>query len=154
MRKTRKRGYKGNGGSSRRTSFDLARQSELEWGLVQKAPLSRKLPRAHLSTHRSASRKFLRLRQRPGRRRPVDLYEIEDRRRYNDAPASTSGRRARVAASPNRSLASLQFTHPKHVVTCVRRRERREVIHATGKGGRKAPQKRPRYNHNSNIRCK
>ena len=43
------------------------------------------------------------------------------------------------------------FTHPNRVAVCVRRQQRREVLHAlrrTGRGGGKR-----RFNYNSKVRC-
>ena len=91
------------------------------------------------------------------------LSEVEDRRNYHPAgpvfrPAS-SPRRSPVRVKPAKNLywASkpiMTFAHPKHVVTCVRRSVRTEVLHALGKTGRGSRfNKKPRFNHNSKVRC-
>ncbi len=49
--------------------------------------------------------------------------------------------------------ATVAFTDPKRVVVCVRRNQRKEVLHALKKTGR-VGQKRPRRNELSNISCK
>lgn len=45
----------------------------------------------------------------------------------------------------------LQFSSPRQVLTCVRRKQRREVLLAFGKGGSK--HKRPEWREESYIRC-
>lgn len=49
----------------------------------------------------------------------------------------------------------LTFRAPRQVLTCVRRKQRREVLHALKKtGGRGAPHRRPRFNQQSTISCR
>lgn len=56
-------------------------------------------------------------------------------------------RRAIAFADPQ----SLSFRNNKHVVVCVRRKQRREVLFAKGRGG--GGKKRGRRNYWSNVRC-
>lgn len=77
------------------------------------------------------------------RRRPVRLV--------SPTRPSRPGRRP-----PNlfRSRPVLAFSAPRHVVVCVRRRRRREVLHAlriAGRGGRRG--RRYRRNAYSDVRC-
>lgn len=70
--------------------------------------------------------------------RPLDLLAIEDRRTFHPArmfraPLSVSRRAfAKVVARPNRALhrETFSFAVPQKVALCVRRKERREVLHA------------------------
>lgn len=48
---------------------------------------------------------------------------------------------------------TFRFDAPQRVLACVRRRIRKEVLHAFSKTGRRG-QRRPRYNELSGIRCK
>jgi hypothetical protein len=122
---------------------------------------SRKAPRGPLIRHdryRPIDLTHLLIR-RPMRRRtvsyrPVVLSEIEDGRVYKDYPRRVSTRIARVRPRQRGPLAPLKFDSPKKVIACVRRRERKEVIFAIGRAGRGAKRQRPKYNENSNIRCK
>lgn len=97
------------------------------------------------------------------------LIEVEDRRNWHpqvtnlmDAPVR-SPRRARVPlklakpvkrwGKPHRlSFSALQFSYPKSVAVCVRRKQRKEVLHALGKAGR-GGMKRRKYNSLSKYRC-
>lgn len=90
------------------------------------------------------------------------LVEIEDRRRYHpvgrkSAPQSTSRIRAKVRPTRS-SLMSAQpvwaFAAPKRVAICVRRKQRKEVLHALRRTGRKARfHKKARWSTSSNYRC-
>lgn len=60
---------------------------------------------------------------------------------------------------PSRRISSqlrrdLSFTIPKSVAICVRRKERREVLFATGRGGSRKINQNKKRNEHSNIRCK
>lgn len=58
-------------------------------------------------------------------------------------------RRSRSTALPHQ----IGFERPDSVLVCVRRRQRREVLHALKKTGR-AGQKRPRFTEYSTITCR
>lgn len=47
-----------------------------------------------------------------------------------------------------------KFTAPDQVAVCVRRKERREIIFASGNGGARRHRKKPKRNYFSDIRCK
>lgn len=94
------------------------------------------------------------------RLRPLPV--IEDRRFFHPLqdvkPAATFSRRDQsrvVLSKPNRPFKFpdvLKFRVPKRVALCVRRKERKEVLHAlgrlrSGRGGRK------RRNYWSNVSC-
>lgn len=103
------------------------------------------------------------------------LSEVEDRRLFEpDGLVSRSIRRARVTlqlaqakqavrhgvphrpklygvVQPKRD--QLQFKRPEFVAICIRRHERREVLHALQKVGKGSGGKRPRRNQWSNVRC-
>lgn len=97
------------------------------------------------------------------------LIEVEDRRNWHpqvtnlmDAPVRSS-RRARVPlqlakplkrwGKPHRfNFSRLQFSSPKQVLVCVRRKVRKEVLHALKKSGRGGNRRR-RYNSLSQVRC-
>lgn len=106
--------------------------------------------------------------------RQLDLFE--DRRTFHpegkSAPArSTNRSRHRLQSPPVKEAAfshqdslnypsahSVQphaiaaFTAPKKVLVCVRRKIRKEVMHALGKSGRSG-QRRPRRSEYSSIQC-
>lgn len=82
------------------------------------------------------------------------LLEIEDRRLFRP-----SGRVASVASyrRPNHLLGAkgmkrVRFHAPKHIVLCVRRKERKEVLHAKGVAGGRVSGRR-RRNSFSSISC-
>lgn len=50
--------------------------------------------------------------------------------------------------------ARIGFERPKRVLVCVRRQQRREVLHALGKAGRGGFSLKPRWSEYSYIRCK
>lgn len=102
----------------------------------------------------------------------IDIYNsrfVEDRRTYNPSknttytPRTISGKRSRVVTrsatvSTPSGLKQLNttplpsFAVPSKTLVCVRRKQRKEVLHAykkTGTGG----QKKPRRNQFSNISC-
>lgn len=97
------------------------------------------------------------------------LYEVEDNRLFHPDrmvwPRSLRRRVVRLvvpkaprqaARSARRLLrtAQLAFSGPKFVMVCVRRKIRRQVMHAFGRAGRKgAPRRRPRRNSYSSVRC-
>lgn len=108
--------------------------------------------------------------------RSLPQLEVEDRRLWNPIPlavrALKSPRRWRhrlVVASvrrPTRSVGrrlaasgvvvphAVRFSNPRHLMLCVRRRVRREIIFALRLRGRGAGRRRkPRRNQYSDIRC-
>ena len=116
---------------------------------------SRSTPRNAYANVPSLPRRVLR---RPVR---VALPAIEDRRRYHPLRSQrptmrTDGRRTERlvldAKHRPRLMHRLAFPDPQRVVTCVRRKERREVLFATG-GASKRNKKRRRRTWRSNIRC-
>ncbi|AZL82999.1 hypothetical protein [Apis mellifera associated microvirus 43] len=98
---------------------------------------------------------------------PVDLRIFEDRRTYHPAPAerpalSFGGRPVQLKPAYNRnrvsrsggslltSALSYAFRAPPNVLICVRRKMRRQVLLAKGKGG---ANRRGRKNSFSDVRC-
>lgn len=96
----------------------------------------------------------------------TSLSDYEDRRQFYPAPVTPardifgSAAKIKVGRPKNgptqlsfkRALAALQFSAPKEVVVCVKRKVRKEVLHALGKSG-KTGQKKPRRNYFSDVRC-
>lgn len=100
-----------------------------------------------------------------------DLREIEDRRLFHPgskAPGTLSSQRTRLRTYPRTSQARgrpyepfkafqtvphrIGFSRPRDVLVCVRRKARREVLHALGRtGGRMRP---PRFTEYSTIHCR
>lgn len=102
------------------------------------------------------------------------LTELQDRRAFNPedvyaSPRSIQGTRSRIRSSrvvaataqssPNRARmpkmrfkVTYAFQSPKRVLVCIRRRARKEVLHALKKTGRRG-QRSPRFNYYSSIRC-
>lgn len=91
------------------------------------------------------------------------LSEIEDGRSFSPQPdlersvRTTKARvftpqtRATGAASRPTRLSAISFEYPVRVIRCIRRKIRRQVILAKGKGGGR--HKRPRRRASSNIWC-
>lgn len=79
-----------------------------------------------------------------GTRRPLTLV---DRKPLNP------DRFAYLRQFPSQTKALVAFENPSDVLVCVRRQQRREVIHATRKAG-KVGQKKPRRNALSKISCR
>lgn len=97
------------------------------------------------------------------------LLDVEDRRQFYPAvhyrPARTFRGWARlglVAPQSNRSSRArsamtgpISFRAPEATLVCVRRHQRREVLHALKKtGGRGGRQRRPRRNVFSSVSCR
>lgn len=85
------------------------------------------------------------------------LRLLEDRRLYKpDArtrpPAASPQRAARVKAKPNR-FNGLQFSIPNRVAICIRRKIRREVMHALKLRKKGAGSRNRRRNFWSRISC-
>lgn len=84
-----------------------------------------------------------------------------DNRAYNPLPKNlrparlVSGRNTFQVVSKTKPLARLQyqFALPKQTVVCVRRKTRKEVLHARKKTGRGVRRRNPRRNQWSNIHC-
>lgn len=91
------------------------------------------------------------------------MGQTEDRRRWHpEGPrrpaASFSKPRHRLKAlAPKRPVLgvpnAIGFANPTNVLVCVRRKIRKEVMHALGKAGR-GGQRRPKFNFFSKVRCK
>lgn len=94
------------------------------------------------------------------------LKQIEDRRTYypgkfRPAGLISVGKRPRLIAkqnpaykAPSQTKAIVAFAEPKKVAVCIRRKTRKEVLFATGKGGSRKKQKPPRKSEFSDISCK
>lgn len=92
-------------------------------------------------------------------KRPAPLVAFEDRRQWHPErwgrPVLGLKRAAtRVVVAPRSGptlTSRIAFADPRKVFVCLRRKIRREVIHALGKGGggNKAPKRKP----TSNIEC-
>lgn len=100
------------------------------------------------------------LRPAPPPIKPLQL--IEDRRTYHplgaDRPArQVSGHPSKpLRVTPSRKFkipTQLGFTDPRQVAVCVRRKQRKEVLHALKKTGKGKRHRRPRRTWLSNIRC-
>lgn len=88
---------------------------------------------------------------------------LEDRRRYHPLgpyrPASAVSRSSRrlvvsrpgATQSRTRLPSGIRFADPQKVSLCVKRKTRREVIMAKGKGG--GAHRRPRRNQFSDVKC-
>ena len=86
---------------------------------------------------------------------------IEDRRFFTPQPykpktttaqKAVIGRAAKTTTIKRPAPPLKQFNAPQEVITCVRRKQRKEVMHALNKSG-KAGQKKPTRNNNSKIKC-
>jgi len=86
------------------------------------------------------------------------LIEIEDRRAFSPSGPYRSARSMTrthhdLVASPFGRFSDaigVGFSNPKKVLVCIRRKQRREVLLAKGRGGKNA---RPRRNYYSDVRC-
>lgn len=94
----------------------------------------------------------------------LPLVAVEDRRlwRPSDRHPVTPRQKATVTASPatRRSQGAarglpeyLRFKAPTFVVACIRRKQRREVLHALRKTGR-GPRRAARWSALSRVRCR
>lgn len=97
----------------------------------------------------------------------TELTTVEDRRTFHPRGEVREARSFRtphhqlvyrpaapvIMGHPNRIPQSVAFHAPREVLVCVRRKTRKEVLHAFNKTG-KSGQKRPRRNHYSSISCK
>lgn len=95
-----------------------------------------------------------------------DLQAIQDRRTWRPEPKHarpvvtiTVGQAARLTLrqpskynAPSQTKARIAFQEPDRLPVCIRRKERREVIFAAGKAGKKG-QRPPRKNQWSEIQC-
>lgn len=84
-----------------------------------------------------------------GLRHRLKLYEPRARRIVSSRHESSVQMRSVQSSVPT----AIGFTAPKSMLVCVRRQQRREVMHALNKSGR-GGQKRPRFNEFSKVRCK
>jgi len=98
----------------------------------------------------------------PDKRPSARLRVVQDRRTWFPSlfrPAASLGRRADTKLIvPSTSVGSVSrlpdkvaFDVPRRVLICVRRKVRKEVIHALGKGG--GGNRKPRRNEFSDVRC-
>lgn len=101
-----------------------------------------------------------------------DLSVYEDRREYHPDPVRPAagflrsrhrlmlpqvtkkpagvGQRASIFPAPSHRIT---FRSPSSTIVCVRRNQRKEVLHAIGKAGKRG-QRRPRQNAFSEISCR
>lgn len=99
----------------------------------------------------------------PGQLELFPLSEVDDRRTYHPSrhrPAPSFSRprhRLKVPSLLQNPLAGTKalvtFSAPQNVLICVRRKIRKEVMHAFKKAG-KTGQRRPRRNAYSSISCR
>lgn len=80
--------------------------------------------------------------------RPLVIGGVPARR---PAPGARRSEAAKVARAPSLSP-TLRFDVPKRTIICVRRKRRREVIMATGKGGGR--HRRPKRNYFTEVKCR
>lgn len=100
--------------------------------------------------------------------RSLSFLDIEDRRTYTfdaDRPMSSTRRRQapvklKQASEQNRKVATygmerdvFAFKHPPSVAICVRRKRRKEVLHALHKTGRGSGRGKRRWLRSSSIHC-
>lgn len=90
------------------------------------------------------------------------LREVEDRRSFypgssrpvfsppSHLPIFKAARSKRPSSFPSDALA---FSVPDMTPTCIRRRQRREVMFASGNGGRRGKQRRHRRSRFSDVHC-
>jgi len=90
---------------------------------------------------------------------PYPLPTTYDRRTFHPLgklrPAATSlGKRHQLKTLKKPApLSKIGFANPRHVLVCIRRNQRKQVLHAINKTG-KAGQRRPRRNEYSEISCR
>lgn len=99
---------------------------------------------------------------------PLNLSSVEDRRAFHPMGELRPAKNLRGAshqlvvrnAAPAHAVRNPYFVNrgvafqaPRDVLVCIRRENRREVLHALNKTG-KVGQKKPRYSHYSSISCK
>lgn len=133
---------------------------------MAKRSRSRSSSKARRVTSSNANRRLPSLSNSP-RQLDLEAYlnEIDDRRTFH--PAGPARNAVSFHSSthtlvippttqhPTRSVdvpAGVAFQAPHDVLICVRRKQRKEVLHATKKAG-KSGQKRPRRNYYSEILC-
>lgn len=94
--------------------------------------------------------------------RPVSfLSQVEDRRRFDPSGFFRRAQALSVLASSVRLKRRVPFNRrdvfkfaiPDHVAVCVRRKQRREVLHALKKTGAGARAERRRRNYLSEVSC-
>lgn len=100
---------------------------------------------------------------------PVDLRLLEDRRRADETtdfarPARAMRRGDAQLVVPARSSnvrrsavydlpSAVQFKVPNQVAICVRRKRRKEVLHALRRTGRGARRRKAKWSEFSSVRC-
>lgn len=98
--------------------------------------------------------------------RTVDLTAIDDRRTFDFEPATRparlfTGSTASITATPIKKKTErararvpyqIAFSAPAETLVCVRRRRRKEVLHAKRKTGKRG-QRRPRRSQFSEVKC-
>nr|QJB20468.1 MAG: hypothetical protein [Microvirus sp.] len=95
------------------------------------------------------------------------LTTVEDRRTFHPDGEQRNARSFRrsyhlltqpqapsVLAQRPHMPVGVAFDNPRDVLVCVRRKTRRQVIHALGKAGKGVARKAPRRNHYSDVKCR
>lgn len=142
----------------------MAKKSKSRSGAISSSPIARpRLPDLYQELAariaRQATARLLadRLRRRELERRR--MLEVEDRRRFHPSrkfrsAASFSRPHHVLKVKSSRALsARVAFSAPKKVLVCVRRKRRKEVLHAkrvAGRGGLR----RPRRSWFSDVSCR
>jgi len=106
--------------------------------LARLAPYGGRVPLEHILAQRELDRRIRRRSfHEPREHRLKDKYGVPYR-----------------AYIPDHFSTRIGFQYPWQVMICVRRKRRKEVLHALKKtGGRGAPHKKPRRNYWSEVRC-
>lgn len=90
---------------------------------------------------------------------PEPLTEVSDNRRLVPlqrvlkVPKTIKAKSAKIKAKVKPWSLSVSFGLPKDAVVCVRRKIRKEVLHALKKAGKFGRRKKPKFNYNSKYRC-
>jgi len=98
-----------------------------------------------------------------------DAMQLEDLRQFHPDPARPAtelpGRRARIIERPAKikwgrimypqsyAKARMGYAHPENVITCLRRKARKEIMFALGLRKKGSGAGRRKRNHRSNIKC-
>lgn len=88
----------------------------------------------------------------------VDLTPVQDLRRFHPlgdvrARVDAIGRKADARRLTNKAMTHIGFDRPYFLATCIRRRERREVLFAKKRTRKGAGARRRRQNFFSKVRC-
>ena len=133
---------------SRSTALTLASRRRLPAKILMVRPLSPLVTtKKGRYAHRITSRRLP----------PILFTAAQDKRTYHPHPRPTSTLSGipSGALTVGRKLHQLVFDKPKIITLCVRRQQRKEVMHAIGKAGSRGlgRRKRRRTNEESHIKC-